>query len=328
MRLLHARTRTLQDFYGRDIPPYTILSHRWEGEEVTFQDLRDGWEDGEQIGRGYEKIQGCCARAMMDVLDCVIDSCCIDKSSSAELSETINSMFHCCASKRQTTRKEDQAYCLMGLFNVSMPPLYGEGRKAFIRLQLEIIKQTDDESIFAWAPYSELFAEMGMLAPSPAYFELSSYVTKSVFDEHRPPHTTISKGLRLEFLSIPKSDLRNQRAEVIIPLNCTDGTSDNQLALYLWDQYSPDRSHARSSDMHSISTSWLLRNKQSLQRDVFFVPQSNLESNLIIPQKVLFNAQCLIDAGFTISRSAASGWAARRNLEDPERPYLHRFKSY
>jgi hypothetical protein len=54
------------------------------------------------------------------------------------------------ASKRKTTRQEDQAYCLMGLFGVNMPPLYGEGNNAFLRLQLEILSKTDDESIFAW----------------------------------------------------------------------------------------------------------------------------------------------------------------------------------
>lgn len=52
------------------------------------------------------------------------------------------------ASGRVTTRVEDQAYCLMGLFDVNMPLLYGEGKKAFARLQLEIIKSSDDESIF------------------------------------------------------------------------------------------------------------------------------------------------------------------------------------
>jgi hypothetical protein len=55
------------------------------------------------------------------------------------------------ASKRETT-KEDMAYCLMGLFDVDMPLLYGEGEeKAFLRLQLQILQQSDDDSIFAWA---------------------------------------------------------------------------------------------------------------------------------------------------------------------------------
>lgn len=54
------------------------------------------------------------------------------------------------ASKRTTTRVEDTAYCLLGIFNVNMPLLYGEGMKAFRRLQEEIIKRNNDLTIFAW----------------------------------------------------------------------------------------------------------------------------------------------------------------------------------
>ena len=53
--------------------------------------------------------------------------------------------------KRQTTRPEDQAYCLFGLFGVSLPTFYGEGgSSAFYRLQEEIVKSSPDSSIFAW----------------------------------------------------------------------------------------------------------------------------------------------------------------------------------
>lgn len=54
------------------------------------------------------------------------------------------------ASDRQTTRVEDEAYSLLGLFDINMPLLYGEGTRAFLRLQEEIIKKTNDDSIFAW----------------------------------------------------------------------------------------------------------------------------------------------------------------------------------
>ncbi|RDX52498.1 HET-domain-containing protein [Lentinus brumalis] len=56
------------------------------------------------------------------------------------------------ASRRATTRVEDQAYALMGIFGVHMPTIYGEGRKAFIRLQEEILRHTYDQTIFAWGP--------------------------------------------------------------------------------------------------------------------------------------------------------------------------------
>jgi hypothetical protein len=54
------------------------------------------------------------------------------------------------ASKREATRVEDIAYCLMGIFEVNIPMLYGEGSKAFFRLQEEIMKVSDDHTIFAW----------------------------------------------------------------------------------------------------------------------------------------------------------------------------------
>ncbi|PIL28595.1 hypothetical protein GSI_08636 [Ganoderma sinense ZZ0214-1] len=54
------------------------------------------------------------------------------------------------AAERTTTRVEDQAYCLLGLFNVVMTPIYGEGEHAFRRLQEEILRRIPDDSIFAW----------------------------------------------------------------------------------------------------------------------------------------------------------------------------------
>ncbi|EXJ53482.1 uncharacterized protein A1O5_13258 [Cladophialophora psammophila CBS 110553] len=52
------------------------------------------------------------------------------------------------AASRVTTRAEDGAYCLLGLFGANMSLLYGEGQRAFFRLQEEIIKYNDDHSIF------------------------------------------------------------------------------------------------------------------------------------------------------------------------------------
>jgi hypothetical protein len=48
------------------------------------------------------------------------------------------------ASKRHTSRVEDMVCCLLGLFDVNMPLLYGGGAKAFMRLQLEVIRKSDD----------------------------------------------------------------------------------------------------------------------------------------------------------------------------------------
>ena len=66
------------------------------------------------------------------------------------------------AAGRRTTRIEDRAYSLLGLFDINMPLLYGEGEKAFYRLQEEIAKESDDVSLFAWSgiphPNSSLLA--------------------------------------------------------------------------------------------------------------------------------------------------------------------------
>src|SRR5450755_1681993 len=70
------------------------------------------------------------------------------------------------AAKRYTTRLEDLAYCLMGLFNVNMPMLYGEGERAFIRLQEEIMKVSDDDSLFAWKSPTWWTDDGGLLASS------------------------------------------------------------------------------------------------------------------------------------------------------------------
>jgi hypothetical protein len=53
-------------------------------------------------------------------------------------------------SKRECSREEDNAYWLMGIFGIIIPLLYGEGKNAFKRLQVEILKISDDESLFAW----------------------------------------------------------------------------------------------------------------------------------------------------------------------------------
>ena len=73
--------------------PYAILSHTWgeESEEVTFEDLKDG---SGKAKAGYKKLHFCAQQAARDSLQYFwVDTCCIDKTNSAELSEAINSMF-------------------------------------------------------------------------------------------------------------------------------------------------------------------------------------------------------------------------------------------
>lgn len=285
MRLLNVQTFRFEEFVGEagnGIPPYAILSHTWGPYEVTF-DYHTRWGREDIDKEDYDKIRGCCRLAKSEGFQYVwIDTCCIDKSSSAELSEAINSMFQwyrdsaICyaylsdvdssedptklaegddesfgsssfarsrwftrgwtlqellapaeviflasdwseigtkkslrsavsrvtqisekvleecrwdqysvaqkmswAASRQTTRLEDAAYCLMGLFDVNMPLLYGEGSKAFSRLQQAIMQRTEDQSIFAWSypdhEHSHTLTS-GMMAPSPQYFKHASQI--------------------------------------------------------------------------------------------------------------------------------------------------------
>ena len=82
------------------------------------------------------------------------------------------------AASRRTSRAEDEAYCLLGIFDINMPTIYGEGKKAFRRLQEEIMKQSPDTTLFAWGArceYSQLFllsskCDSYLFAASPSDF--------------------------------------------------------------------------------------------------------------------------------------------------------------
>ncbi|KAG8528385.1 uncharacterized protein KY384_007303 [Bacidia gigantensis] len=105
------------------------------------------------------------------------------------------------ASSRETSRVEDMAYCLLGLFDVNMPLLYGEGEKAFVRLQHEIIRGSDDESIFAWtwAPFG--LRRSGILAPHPSAFKQSANIVTCPRSFYLTPnsfHEMTNKGLRIQ----------------------------------------------------------------------------------------------------------------------------------
>ena len=80
------------------------------------------------------------------------------------------------AALRETTREEDIAYCMFGLFKVNLPLLYGEGQRVFVRLQEELVKKGTDLSIFAWQepmntnPPLHTRGMRGVFAKSPAEF--------------------------------------------------------------------------------------------------------------------------------------------------------------
>lgn len=294
MRLINTSTFQFREFPDERNVQYAILSHRWEDEEVMFQD----WDWTPQNGlvkprlmKGFYKIDKCCEQARKEGLEYAwVDTCCIDKKSSAELQEAINSMFRwykgaeICyaylsdvptssesqkllvqskwftrgwtlqelvatkhlmffsslwseigprdkfvnelkditriprrilqrgfqglekdgvliaqvmnwAKDRQTTRVEDRAYSLLGLFDVFMPMLYGEGERAFRRLQEELLKISGDQSIFAWTGVPP---EGGLLAPSPSNFECELEAHTRIDVVRRRSSSVTSEGFTIE----------------------------------------------------------------------------------------------------------------------------------
>lgn len=332
MRLINTETLELSEFFGEDIPAYAILSHTWTKEELTLREWTTP-SDATPSKAGYKKICMACSLARRYGHAWVwVDTNCIDKTSSAELSEAINSMFEwyrnarVCfvyledvtkdslaeagsdggdpptshfqpsimaqfhgsrwftrgwtlqeliapfsliffsrewawlgtkadfvseiasmtgidskyllparrpqmheaplfleaniatrmswAARRKTTRIEDMAYCLLGLFDINMPLLYGEGAKAFFRLQEEIIRRYNDHSIFAWGDCLEVVqsggeenenATIGILAPSPLAF------------------TSIPQHIATELSVTSPYSLTNSGLSIKLPVMCVQG---------------------------------------------------------------------------------------------------------
>lgn len=290
MRLLHTETLKLQEFIGDEVPPYAILSHRWASvkEEPTFRDVCENRMQSELSG--FQKVRNAClvAKHRYDMNYIWIDTCCINKESSAELSEAINSMFmwyknavvclafltdvepgledtdsafrisdwftrawtlqellapqdveffnnawipigtkvekydlieevtgiprvalensDCIwefevpekmtwASGRKATRIEDIAYSLTGLFDVNIPLLYGEGERAFTRLQEEIIRQANNITFLQWGigrPTNRL------LADSPSLFKFDIGVGGCYFSQISFNWTNIGLQLKIK----------------------------------------------------------------------------------------------------------------------------------
>lgn len=320
MRLLNTTTLQLGSHDVEAQPRYAILSHTWERDEVLYQDMTAASDDVWRGKQGAAKVLGFCDIAKIHGFDLVwIDTCCIDKSSSAELSEAINFMFqwyedakvcyvylqdvevsieeegfwdrfascrwftrgwtlqellaprhaefynkhwtflsekfslaselskiagvpeillrhghashppswaghtqfrmsnstcHGCgswtwdsfqgdglsqfsvtqrmswAAKRTTTRKKDQAYCLFGVFNVNLPLLYGEGGKAFTRLQEEILRRCSDQSVLAYRELNRF--GHGLFAMEPKSFGPAAGLSPVVTTQRRLPNPRLN----------------------------------------------------------------------------------------------------------------------------------------
>jgi len=135
---------------------------------------------------------------------------------------------------RKTTRIEDRAYCLMGLFGVNMPLLYGEGEDAFLRLQMSILGKTVDDSIFAWEKDGEFDTRPGLLATSPDDFRDSGDIVQLLQREFWAEYSTKTftipgqyslTGMGLE-LQTGLKQLCSSGSRFLLPLACTRELKD------------------------------------------------------------------------------------------------------
>ncbi len=99
------------------------------------------------------------------------------------------------ASHRTTTRVEDEAYCLLGIFGINMPLLYGEGKRAFLRLQEEIIRRSTDQSLLAWGQERQ-GSSLEILADSPRRFRRVDCRNEQCHLFHRP-YALTNNGLQM-----------------------------------------------------------------------------------------------------------------------------------
>jgi hypothetical protein len=348
MRLINTKTGLIEEFLGDGIPRYAILSHTWEKDEISLQELlcvqdpelaNDPKTLAVKAKAGFVKIWRFVELAASKGIPYAwADTCLIDKTSSADLTESINSMYRwygnselCItylvdvvssvwtgddsdpgvagsrwftrgwtlqellaprnvqfynhswkflgskrdhthhieditgihhkilednvisstnvaqkmswASNRTTTRKEDMAYCLMGLFDVNMALIYGEGEKAFLRLQEQIAATSTDHSLFAWGVPSghdndteNLRSYQGLFARSPADFDGCGTLWNATIV---PPNewTQTNRGFHAALPTIPSAlaeslfdESDGHRAKIddedyLAILNCSSGSS-------------------------------------------------------------------------------------------------------
>lgn len=111
------------------------------------------------------------------------------------------------AAKQTATRTEDIAYSLLGLFDVNMPMLYGEGQNAFIRLQEEIMTKSNDQSIFVWE--DTVYSNPGLLALGPYCFEGAGTITSWRSNDCTRAFTLTNAGLNITLPMIRGSSGRD-----------------------------------------------------------------------------------------------------------------------
>ncbi|KAI1356160.1 heterokaryon incompatibility protein-domain-containing protein [Xylaria sp. FL0043] len=167
MRLIQCHTLELQEFSGPRIPPYAILSHTWQDGEITFAEFLHGVKGGENAAaNGWRKITQTCKLAIAEGYEYVwIDTCCINKSSSAELTEAINSMYSCRWFTRGWTLQELIAPENLRFYDSSWTPY---GSKASLSSDIAYATGIDEKVLCAAGP-----ALRGLLASIPVCTKMS-----------------------------------------------------------------------------------------------------------------------------------------------------------
>jgi len=352
MRLIWTKNFSQTDFNADQVPRYAILSHRWQQDELTFQDVEAGSFFKK---KGFQKIKEACRIAERSGCNWLwIDTCCIDKRNAVELNEAINAMykwyqqadiciaylfdhthkvnhisdsswFERCwtlqeliaprelnfydsrwnyigskrtqcreiaiitgiperilkggdpkqcsvaqrmswAANRKATRIEDEAYSLLGIFNLSMPTLYGTGSQAFQSLQEKLL-QKHDQSILAWdrSPKGGSREYRGLLAESPADFASCSN-TRST-ESPIGSIMLVGDGVELDVDTIPYT-----MGVYLCALDCTSSSSDRRDAILLQQLDAPQhyaRILTEPNSIISISKTRLEHSPTSKRRKLY-----------------------------------------------------------
>ena len=189
------------------------------------------------------------------------------------------------ASYRETSREEDMAYSLLGLFDINMPLIYGEGKNAFFRLQSEIIRTTSDESIYAWTDGT--LERSGLLAQGPWNFKDSGDILPIIRPSsmsRRPPLAMTSRGLTIEIMD-PHNLLQHAEYTVLnVPLNCAKAAQiEFPLKLHLksWGQIA-SRIHVDQIEFYQEKVPEYDKN---IKYSLLYVENRNVENKSMWPIK-------------------------------------------
>jgi hypothetical protein len=124
-----------------------------------------------------------------------------------------------------------------------MPLLYGEGTRAFLRLQEEIMKESQDQSLFAWTSAKQSDEGFGVLAKRPSQFKNSANIIS--YHTGAEPYSMTNKGLRIQVPIVSSND-----GEKIALLSCHyEDDFRNLLGISLGSTGSMNRFHRVKSSL-------------------------------------------------------------------------------